>query len=260
MNHSPLTFTSNLTKKAGALLKEYFHHQDLVSGLKSDNSLVTEADLAADRLIRQTIQREYPNDGILSEEEGTTFPDGYTHVWVIDPLDGTTNFSLGLHYWGVSIARLHNGIPELAAVYFPIVDELFTAQQERGAFLNGELLVIKDPLINSPNSFFACCSRTYKHYQVNLPYKTRTLGAAVYHLCTVAKSAAIIAFEATPKLWDIAGGWLIVQEAGGSVQTLTGEAPFPAQTGSDYKNKAFPTLAAATQKLARLAWERIVPN
>ena len=260
MNHSPLSFATNLAKEAGTLLKERFHRQDLVSELKSDNSLITEADLAADRLIRHTIQKEYPNDGILSEEEGTTYPDGYTHIWVIDPLDGTTNFSLGLHYWGVSITRLDNGNPELTAVYFPIVDELFIAQRGQGAFLNGEPLQIKDPQINSPNSFFACCSRTYKHYQVNLPYKTRTLGSAVYHLCTVAKSAAIIAFEATPKLWDIAGGWLIVEEAGGSVQTLTGEAPFPTQPGYKYENKAFPTLAAATPKLTQLARERIVPN
>ena len=249
MSHSPLPFAANLAEETGTLLKEYFHRQSLASELKSDNSLVTEADLAADRLLRQAIQREYPHDGILSEEGGTTYPNGYTHVWVIDPLDGTTNFSLGLHYWGVSIARLRDGYPETAAVYFPLVDELYTAQRGQGAFLNGEPLRIKDPKLNSPNSFFACCSRTHKYYRVNLPYKTRMLGSAVYHLCAVAKSAAIIAFEATPKLWDIAGGWLIVREAGGSVQTLTGESPFPAEPGCEYAQKSFPTLAAADPRL-----------
>ena len=249
MSNSPLTFTTNLAKEVGALLTEYFHHQNLDLELKSDNSPVTEADLAADRLIRQAIQKEYPDDGILSEEKGTTYPDDYTHVWVIDPLDGTTNFSLGLHYWGVSIARLLNGVPEMAVTHFPLIDETYTAQQEKGAALNGETLHIKELEGNNLNSFFACCSRTHKNYHVNLPYKTRTLGSAVYNLCAVAKSAALVAFEATPKLWDIAGGWLIAQEAGGSVQVFTGESPFPAQPGYDYEKKGFPTLAAATPQL-----------
>lgn len=260
MSTSSLSFATDLAVETGALLKEYFHHQGLAAELKPDNTLVTEADLAADRLIRQAIREKYPNDGILSEEGGTLYPGGYTQVWVIDPLDGTTNFSLGLHYWGVSIARLRDGVLEMAVAHFPLIDETYTAQRGQGAFLNGEPLRVKDPKPNSPNSFFACCSRTYKHYRVNLPYKTRTLGSAVYHLCSVAKSAAIIAFEATPKLWDVAGGWLIVQEAGGSVQTLTGESPFPAQPGCEYEKKGFPALAAATPHLIEEAKDKLVPK
>ncbi|MEA2008094.1 MAG: inositol monophosphatase family protein [Chloroflexota bacterium] len=260
MPNSILTFTTALAKEAGALLKEYFPRQGLDSHLKSDNSLVTEADLAADRLIRQAIQKEYPNDGILSEEKGTVYPNGYTQVWVIDPLDGTTNFSLGLHYWGVSIARLRNGRPETAAVYFPLVDELYTAQEGQGAFLNGEPLHIRGASLNNPNSFFACCSRTYKNYRGNLPYKTRTLGSAVYHLCAVAKGAAIVAFEATPRLWDLAGGWLIVREAGGVIQTLDEKAPFPAQEGYEYEKRGFPTLAAATPQLMKESQDQLTPK
>lgn len=259
MAHSPLPFAANLAKESGALLTEYFHRQSLSSELKSDHSLITEADLAADRLIRKAIRKEYPKDGILSEEEGTVYVDGYTNTWVIDPLDGTTNFSLGLHYWGVSIARLQEGYPEIAAVYFPLVDELYVAQQNQGAFLNGKPLQIKNPKVNTPNSFFACCSRTYKHYEVNIPYKTRSLGSAIYHLCAVAKSAAIIAFEATPKLWDLAGGWLIVQEAGGSIQAFKGKKPFPAQPGFDYAKKPIPTLATATLDLMNLGQEKLTP-
>ena len=258
MTNSILTFTTNLAKETGALLKEYFQRQGLDARLKSDNSLVTEADLAADRLIRRAIQKEYPNDGILSEEKVTAYPNGYTQVWVIDPLDGTTNFSLGLHYWGVSIARLHNGRPETAAVYFPLVDELYTAQEGQGAFLNGEPLHTKDASLNNPNSFFACCSRTYKYYQVNLPYKTRTLGSAVYHFCAVAKGAAIVAFEATPRLWDLAGGWLIVREAGGVIQALDEKAPFPAQEGYEYEKRGFSTLAAANPQLMKEAQEKLI--
>lgn len=259
MSSTALTFATSLAKETGALLKEYFHYQNLKSHLKADSSLVTEADLAADRRIRQVIQAAYPEDGILSEEKGTTYPSDHTQVWVIDPLDGTTNFSLGLHHWGVSIARLRDGCPTTAVAYFPMVDEIYTAQEGQGAFLNENPLYIKDPKLNSPNSFFACCSRTYQQYQVNIPYKTRTLGSAVYHLCSVAKSAAIVAFEATPKLWDIAGAWLIVQEAGGVVQTLDENALFPAKSGYDYKKKAFPTLAAATPQLIRTSQNQLTP-
>jgi myo-inositol-1(or 4)-monophosphatase len=246
MDSSPLIFATSLALEVGDLLEDYFHNHQLDPNLKADNTLVTQADLAADQLIQREITQQYPEDGLLTEESQTVYPDSKEYVWVVDPLDGTTNFSLGLHYWGVSIARLKAGRPETAVLYFPLVEELYSAQRDEGAFFNQEALTVQPPQKHSPASFFACCSRTYKHYQVEVPYKTRSLGSAAYHLCTVAHSTAILALEITPKLWDIAGAWLVVEEAGGVIQTLNSPSPFPARPGTDYEQIKYTTLAAAT--------------
>jgi len=176
---------------------------------KEDRTVLTEADLAADRFLTQAIQAAFPEDYILSEEMNTQAPMTGQPVWVIDPLDGTTNFSLGVHYWGVSIARVVNGWPETAAVYFPVIDELYTAQRGAGSFLNGDRLKTTpfDPSL--PNLFF-CCSRTYQHYRVKLRIKHRILGAAAYNFCAIASGRAKVGFEVTPKLWDIAAGGLLI--------------------------------------------------
>lgn len=215
---------------------------------KPDQTVVTEADLSADRLIRNAIQEHYPDDGILSEEACTEYPKNKTFVWVIDPLDGTTNFSLGLHYWGVSIARLRGGYPDLAVLYFPIIDELFWATKGGGAYLNGIHLQANQNAINHLEPFFSCCSRTNQYYRVDLQYKTRILGSAAYGLCTVVRGSAILAIEVKPKIWDFCGSWLITEEAGGYIAPLDRETIFPLVPGEDYGSKSYPLLVAGTKE------------
>jgi myo-inositol-1(or 4)-monophosphatase len=222
--------------------------------------VVTEADLAADQLIAAAIQENFPNDALLSEELQTKAANHSDAIWVIDPLDGTTNFSLGLHYWGTSIARVVNGWPQVAALYFPLFDELYSAQKGKGAALNGKSLKTKPPDKSQPTSFFSCCSRTFHRYDVKVRYKTRILGAASYTMCAVARGSAILGFEVTPKIWDIAGGWLVVQEAGGLVETLDGSEPFPIVSGQDYQRCNYPTLTAATPAEIAKARSQIKPR
>jgi myo-inositol-1(or 4)-monophosphatase len=239
-----LTFSSDLALKTGQMLRDRFKIQGMQVDLKADRSVVTEADMAADQLIRSAIQTNYPQDGILSEEDQTAFPANKTAVWVIDPLDGTTNFSLGLHYWGVSIARLIEGQPQLAALYFPMIDELYTAVAGEGAFLNGDRLEVPATPARNQQPFFSCCSRTHRFYQVKIKYKTRILGSAAFSLLSVARGSAILAFESTPKVWDLSGAWLVVQEAGGEIHPFSGSMPFPLVPGQDYGHTSYPTLAA----------------
>ena len=217
-----LEFAIQLAKKTGKLLTEYYQPTGIDVNIKSDRTVVTEADLAADKLLRESIAHNYPDDGILSEEAGTIYPPNKHAVWIIDPLDGTTNFSLGLHYWGVSIARLVDGSPDLGVLYFPLLDELFTASKGAGAFLNGSQLIVKPPTPDQPTSFFSCCSHGNQFYKLEIRYKTRILGSAAYGLATVARGSAILAFEVTPKVWDFSASWLITQEAGGIIAPLRG--------------------------------------
>lgn len=261
---TPLSFAIGLARQTGDLLLHYYHSENLTPDLKADGSVVTEADIAADRLITTSIQKYYPEDSLISEEHQTTYShnklESDRNVWIIDPLDGTTNFSLGLPIWGVILTRLTGGWPETAVLYFPMLDELYNVQRGQGAFLNDTRLQVLPPNSKLPLSFFSCCSRTHQYYQVNIPYKTRILGSAGYSMCAVAKSIAIVALEATPKIWDIAAGWLLVSEAGGVIETLDSSQPFPLQSGFDYSGKNFPTLAAANMAILKRAHAQILPN
>lgn len=218
--------------------------------MKGDHTLVTAADIAADRFLTQAIQENYPGDDLISEETQTVFPGNRGRpLWVIDPLDGTTNFSLGLYYWGVSIARLDDAGPQIAALYFPMLDEMYSAQIGKGAFFNGERMQVKAPSGQNTAPFFACCGHTPKDYDLRIPYKIRILGCAAYTFCCVARGIALLGFEARPKIWDIAATWLVVQEAGGVITSYNSEPPFPLQAGRDYSQIKYPTLAAANEQL-----------
>lgn len=253
----PFSFAKDLAINTGDLLQEYFQVSGISSQLKADRTVVTEADLAADKFIQSEIASHFPGDYVLSEEKSTIYPGNEQPTWIIDPLDGTTNFSLGLHYWGVSIARIQNSVPDIAAVYFPMIDELFSAKRGSGAWLNDAELPFKSFDEPDTSSFFSCCSRTFKHYDVGIRYKARILGAAAFGLCSVPRGTAMISFEATPKIWDIAGAWLIIEETGTLIQPQTGNSPFPLEPGTDYQGISFPSLAAKNAKEMKIALENI---
>ncbi|MBN1669380.1 MAG: hypothetical protein JW862_19985 [Anaerolineales bacterium] len=255
-----LEFATQLARLAGECLVSHYQLDGIQANLKADRTVVTEADLAADRILRQAIEANFPEDGLISEEANTICPADKQAVWVIDPLDGSTNFSLGLHYWGVSIARLVNGRPDIAALYFPLLNELFSAQRGQGAWLNGGRLHVQEWDPDQPASFFACCSRTLRRYRVGLRFKARILGSAAYDLCAVARGSAVLAFQSTPKIWDFAGSWLVTEEAGGLIGPLHGPQPFPLQPGRDYAQASFPLLVAPDQHLWQMGSQEIVPK
>lgn len=259
-----LQFATDLARQVGQELLEKFLASDLEAKLKSDHSLVTDADLTADHLITSAISEHYPDELILSEELQPRYPanklETQPPVWIVDPLDGTTNFSLGLHFWGVLLTRIVSGWPEICVMYFPYIDELYMAHRDNGAFLNGERIHVEPPNVRAPMSFFACCSRTFRLFDVSIPYKARIFGSAAYSFCTVARGIAVLGFEATPKIWDIAAPWLLVSEAGGVMDTLDGSQPFPLAAGVAYDQKKFPTLAGATRDLVLQAHQKITPK
>ena len=144
---------------------------------------------------------------------------------------------------------MENGFPVTGVLYFPLLNEIFTAEKGEGAFLNGNQLEVKPPSPSQYTSFFSCCSRTIRYYDIDLKYKTRILGSAAYGLATVARGSAIISLEVTPKIWDFSASWLITKEAKGYITPLAGKEPFPLSPGVDYANLSYPLLAAATPEL-----------
>jgi myo-inositol-1(or 4)-monophosphatase len=252
-----LDFTINLAKEAGDLIQGFYSSSGIHAFSKPDQTVVTEADLAADLLISRSIETHFPFDEIISEESVHFLKDSQSPTWVVDPLDGTTNFSLGLAVWGVSIARLINGYPILGVLYFPQLNELYTTQRGSGAYLNNHPIYVREPNSTENMSFFACCSRSYRTFNINIPYKPRILGSSAYSFCMVARGTALLGLDASPKIWDLAAAWLLVEEAGGLIKPFKPGQVFPISTGIDYSTTSWSVLAAASPKLFEMGYKKI---
>ncbi|MCC6456472.1 MAG: inositol monophosphatase [Caldilineaceae bacterium] len=218
---------------------------------KSDGSLVTETDHAADQFITTQLVAAYPDHAILSEERNTQYDPSADFTWVIDPLDGTTNFARGIPIWGVSVALLFKGLPLLGLLDFPLLHEVYEASYQRGAILNGRALATAADSYTTDQHFLMLCTRTPRRYTIDTPLKPRILGSAAYHIASVANGSALAGIEATPKLWDLAAALLILKEAGGGYQRLDNQqAVFPlAPVVASYEKRSFPLLTAANDKI-----------
>lgn len=197
--------------------------------------LVTEVDLAVERMFRDLIAARFPGHQVLAEELGgsATVPAG--PCWVFDPIDGTTNYAHGLPIFCASLALEFDGVAALAAVYDPSRRELFTAERGRGAFLNGRPIHVSHAarLIDA----MLVTGFPYDVHQrvaeivglfgefVGRARAVRRLGSAAIDLCYVAAGRLDGFWESDLKPWDIAGGSLIVAEAGGRVTSMDG-SPF----------------------------------
>jgi myo-inositol-1(or 4)-monophosphatase len=245
---SYLDFARTLALECGALALQQFRSGS--ARRKSDGTLVTATDEAIDRLITQRINAAYPGHAILSEEQATIYDPADAFTWVVDPLDGTTNFARGLPSWGVSIALLQNGAPLLGAIYFPLLDECFTAVQGQGTWRAGERLQTSQDAEVDDQQILMRCTRTDKLFDLRSPLKARVMGSAAYHICKIADGSALAGIEATPKVWDLAAAYLILTEAGGLLVDVAGPPLFPLPGERlDYRTRSVTTFAAANPAL-----------
>jgi myo-inositol-1(or 4)-monophosphatase len=243
-----LDFAAELASECGALAVETFGQHS--ARRKSDGTLVTKTDEAIDRLISTRVGDAFPDHAILSEEQSTLYDPADEFTWVVDPLDGTTNFANGLPIWGVSIALLHGGQPVVGVVDFPLLSEQYQAVLGGGATRGVERLASSSSTQASDEQFLMKCTRTDRMYQLATPLKSRIMGSAAYHICKIADGSALAGIETSPKVWDLAAAHLILAEAGGIIQTASGEAIFPlAAERREYGARSFITFSAANQTL-----------
>lgn len=251
-----LNFAQTTTAHVGAQLLQDFGK--VQASEKADGSLVTQSDQWADESLRQAIQQTFPEHGVLSEEVEHIFP-ANDWCWIIDPLDGTTNFARGLPLWGISLGLLYQGTPVFGYVHLPPLRQSFHGywagrsglELPIGAFLNDQpIYTTTDPITS--NHFFNLCARSTSVLKHPFPCKIRMLGVATYNLLTVAAGATQGGVEATPKIWDIAAVWAIVQAAGGTWESLESEPIFPLQVGQDYSRRSYPTLVTSRSELVSL--------
>jgi myo-inositol-1(or 4)-monophosphatase len=225
-------FARSLAREAGSLLREKLTGHNPVYH-KGDIDLVTEADQMSEELILARIASRYPEHGVLSEESAEK-NERAAMRWIVDPLDGTTNFAHGFPFFCVSLALEREGTVVLGVVYDPVRDELFSACRGEGAFLNGKKLSV-----SSVKDLSASLLATGFPYDIrvspdnNLNYfnalivraqAIRRPGAAALDLAYLAAGRLDGFWELKLKPWDTAAGCLLVAEAGGVVSDLQGGA------------------------------------
>ena len=216
---------------AGALVKEKFHQNFEIRHKDGINNLVTEVDEAAEKLIIQIIKEEFPVHGFVGEEYGTTDANAEWR-WIIDPIDGTVNFAHGVPLCCISIALMKGETLQLGAVFNPMMNELFFAEKGKGAFLNNQKISVSS--IKNFDTAFLVTGFPYhvpsdsnilnvfsRMVEKGLP--VRRLGSAALDLCWVACGRFDGFWENNLNAWDIAAGYLIVQEAGGKVSNFSGD-------------------------------------
>lgn len=238
-----LDFTIQTARDAGRILIERFGRPLQISR-KGDIDIVTEADLAAERLIIERIRNHFPRHAVLAEESGASAPPSgdeqqSEYKWIIDPLDGTTNYAHGYPCFCVSIAlERRGGEIMLGVVYDPTRDELFAAERGGGATLNGRPIQVSQT--EDLNSALLCTGFPYnvreqaefaRHF-TNFIMKAQAVrrdGAAAIDLAYVAAGRFDGFWEDDLKPWDSAAGLLLIEEAGGRVSRYDG-TPFTIYT------------------------------
>lgn len=226
-----LKFGTKIAKKAGKILLKHYGRVHKIE-FKSKNNLVTEADKKSESYIVKKINRRYPDHEILAEESGKKPISEISEErirWIIDPLDGTTNFAHSFPFFSVSIGIEKNGEMIGGIVYIPILKELFYAGKYMGAFLNSRKISVSG--VDTVGKSLLATGFPGEHREINLPYfenflfKTQAMrrtGSAAIDLCYVACGRLDGFWELGLHSWDIAAGALIVEEAGGRVTNMDG--------------------------------------
>lgn len=269
MNASFWTNVLDLSKESSArigkqLMQDFAQVQ---ARTKDDGSLVTQSDEWADRELREAISQQFPEHGLLTEEGDRIFP-GTDWCWAIDPIDGTNNFARGIPVWGISMALMYRGTPVFGYLNIPPLNQSFYGYYQakptlltlppNSAYMNDRPIhPSADPITR--HHFFSVCSRSWAAVS-KIPCKRRMLGAAAYNLASVALGSTLGALEATPKVWDIAAVWAIVNGAGATWFPLDGKDIFPLEPGQDYVSTSYPTLVASRPELVSRFKEAIVTS
>lgn len=235
--HPLLNIAVKAARRAGSLINRAALDRSVLEvRAKRANDFVTQVDKAAEAAIIEIIRKAHPDHAILAEESGASASKSREYCWVIDPLDGTTNFIHGFPQYCVSIAVQHRGATAHGVVYDPAKNELFTASKGRGAFLDDRRIRVtrcaqlKDALVGTgfPFKELSRLDLYMKHLNHIMQHSAgvRRAGAAALDLAYVAAGRLDAFWEMGLSAWDMAAGALLIQEAGGLVGDLAGESGY----------------------------------
>ncbi len=202
-------------KASRALIRDFGEIEKLQVSIKGPTNFVSNADLKAEKIIIEELKKARPNYSIISEEDGSESNKDKKNTWVIDPIDGTTNFLHGVPHFAISIALKSENEIISGLIYDPIKDEMFYAEKDKGAFFNNQRIrVSKKKEINS--CLFATGGKSKN--EIDLPL--RRSGSAALDMAYVAAGRYDGYFQNDLNLWDIAAGIIILKEAGGMINEI----------------------------------------
>jgi myo-inositol-1(or 4)-monophosphatase len=202
-------------KASRALIRDFGEIEKLQVSIKGPTDFVSNADLKAEKIIIEELKKARPHYSIISEEEGSELNKDKNNTWIIDPIDGTTNFLHGVPHFAISIALKSGDEIVSGLIYDPIKDEMFYAEKENGAFFNNQRIrVSKKREINT------CLFATGGNTKTEINLTTRKSGSAALDIAYVAAGRYDGYFQNDLNLWDIAAGIIMIKEAGGIVNEI----------------------------------------
>ncbi|MFW6414637.1 MAG: inositol monophosphatase family protein [Verrucomicrobiota bacterium] len=230
-----------IVREAGDISLNYFEkitHQQI--SYKGDVDLLTVADQEVENFLRRELYEKFPDVSFIGEESINEAPLEYDQAFIVDPIDGTSNFVHALPQYAVSVAFVRNNSTELGIVYIPCSNEMYYARRGQGAYKNGTAIHVSSThkLIHAlVFTGFACVRERFTPDNMELFEKivyqirgVRISGSAASDCCTVAEGKADIYWELNLKPWDVAAGALIIEEAGGTVTDLSGNQDYDPTT------------------------------
>ncbi len=218
-------------RPAGAIARGWFARaHELKVELKGAQDFVSQADREVEDFLRRVLAQRLPDHAFFGEESGATdAPGAVRPTWIVDPIDGTTNFLRGVPFWGVSMALVHQGEVQVGLVYDPMRDELFTAAKNAGAHLNG--VAMKTSTTDDPKRALVAAGHSRKSsndafQQIGAQllgdgFEVRRLGSAALATAYVAAGRVDAFFELMLSPWDVVGGLALCVEAGASISRFT---------------------------------------
>lgn len=221
----------DVAREAGNILRERYTTFTVWRSKGDRGDIVTEVDEESERYVIDRIRRQYPNDRIISEESGEVAAGEGEMVWVIDPIDGTRNYMLGIPFFCVSIGLARGGVPWMGAIYDPMHDEMFFAERGKGALRNGERIrvseedSIEDSIISVSWVRRKVDRTKFLKYIDELSRDTsyfRRLGSAALVMAYIACGRMDGYLQAGLNPWDVAAGLVLIEEAGGVVTDFGG--------------------------------------
>lgn len=243
---------ANALYKAGEVLLKHFGKVTNIKVKENLSSVVSEADVESEKAIINMITKDFPDHNIISEESGYNWK-GSKFTWIIDPLDGTSNFVAGLPWFGILITVMKDNLPVAAGAYLPVNKHLYYAEQGKKARLNGEIIRVaqtkelKDVLVAYSLDFYPDFNDTLAETSLiaKLVRNARNVRSTncLLDLCYTADGRMGAAINQREKIWDITAPWLIIKEAGGIITDLTGNELNFTLSEKDY-GKDYPVVAA----------------
>jgi myo-inositol-1(or 4)-monophosphatase len=230
---------------------------------KADGTPVTDVDLLVDRTMVGGIREAFPDHAVVSEE-GMTRWDGSAWTWIVDPIDGTTNYAAGVPYWATSLALAHRGEVVWGLVDAPALDLRIEAVRGHGTTSNGDPVHVAAPVdLTDPatrHAPMAVSPGTIRQVIDGTYFKARILGAYALDLALVAEGSLVAAFLRVPKVWDVAAGMLLVTEAGGGIVEFSTPGNLPLQPDVELATRGVRTAAGPNAEWAAQATTRLWPK